>query len=49
MASSSLPIHIAIIGGGIGGLSLALGLQEYPHISFTIYKSHSAFSGSGLD
>jgi salicylate hydroxylase len=50
MASSSLPIHIAIIGRGIGGLSFAIGLQKYPHISFTIYESHSSFSeiGAGL-
>jgi salicylate hydroxylase len=50
MASSSLPIHIAIIGGGIGGLSLAIGLQKHPQISFTIYESHSSFSeiGAGL-
>jgi salicylate hydroxylase len=52
MASSPIPklLHIAIIGGGIGGLSLAIGLQKYSHISFTIYESHASFGdiGAGL-
>ncbi|KAE9375639.1 FAD/NAD(P)-binding domain-containing protein [Stipitochalara longipes BDJ] len=50
MASSPRRIHIAIIGGGIGGLSLAIGLQKYPHVSFTIFESHSSYSeiGAGL-
>ena len=52
MASPPTPelLHIAIIGGGVGGLSFAIGLQKYPHISFTIYESHASFGdiGAGL-
>jgi salicylate hydroxylase len=52
MASSPTdrPLHIAIIGGSIGGLSLAIGLQKHTHITFTIYESHTSFGeiGAGL-
>jgi salicylate hydroxylase len=41
------PFHIAIIGGGIGGLSLTIGLLKYPHISVTIYESASCFDEIG--
>jgi salicylate hydroxylase len=52
MTNSTIPkpLHLAIIGGGIGGLALAIGLQKYPHINFTIYESHSSFGeiGAGI-
>lgn len=32
-------LRIAIIGGGIGGISLALGLLKHPHIDFQIYEA----------
>ena len=41
--TSPKPWRIAIIGGGIGSLGLAIGLENYPHITFTIYGSHSSF------
>ena len=39
--SSSTPesIKLAIIGGGIGGIALALGLLKHPHIDFQIYEA----------
>lgn len=39
--SSSAPVRIklAIIGGGIGGIALALGLLEHPQIDFQIYEA----------
>lgn len=44
------PIHIAIVGGGIGGVVLGVALSKYEHILFTIYESRSAFGeiGAGL-
>lgn len=44
------PLHIAIVGGGIGGAVLGVALAKYKHISFTIYESRSAFGeiGAGL-
>jgi salicylate hydroxylase len=47
---STLPreeIHIAIVGGGIGGLALAIGLQQYNHIQVKIYESAVKFSEIG--
>ncbi|OBT49161.1 hypothetical protein VE00_00004 [Pseudogymnoascus sp. WSF 3629] len=41
------PIHLAICGGGLGGLALAIGLLPHPHITFTIYESASAFGEIG--
>ncbi|KAM0263211.1 hypothetical protein ACHAQJ_001366 [Trichoderma viride] len=40
-------IHIAIVGGGIGGLALAIGLQQYSHIRIKIYEAASEFSEIG--
>ncbi|UKZ94646.1 uncharacterized protein TrAFT101_009501 [Trichoderma asperellum] len=40
-------IHIAIVGGGIGGLALAIGLQQYSHIQVKIYESAAKFSEIG--
>jgi salicylate hydroxylase len=43
-------IHIAIIGGGIAGLALAIGLLKHPHISFHVYESVPCHAdvGAGL-
>ncbi|KAF8855513.1 mannitol 1-phosphate dehydrogenase [Acephala macrosclerotiorum] len=48
--SSPIPIHIAIIGGGIGGAVLGVALSKYPHVTFTIYETRAAFGeiGAGL-
>jgi salicylate hydroxylase len=36
---SNLPkISINIAGGGIGGLSLATGLQKYPQLDVHVYE-----------
>ena len=39
--SSSTPasIKLAIVGGGIGGIALALGLLKHPHIDYQIYEA----------
>ncbi|KAK4502566.1 hypothetical protein PRZ48_005992 [Zasmidium cellare] len=39
---------VAVIGGGIGGLTLALGLLELPNISVHIYEKAKAFGEVGL-
>jgi salicylate hydroxylase len=40
-------IEVAIIGGGIGGLSLAIGLQQYQHVRVKIYEATSKFAEIG--
>ena len=47
---SSAPLNVAIIGGGIGGLALAHGLNKYPNIDYHVYEAAPAFSeiGAGL-
>ncbi|KAH8802592.1 hypothetical protein F5884DRAFT_823757 [Xylogone sp. PMI_703] len=40
-------IDIAIVGGGIGGLALSIGLQQYSHIRVKIYEAASKFSEIG--
>lgn len=40
------PFSIAIVGGGIGGLTLAIGLQ-YQGVPHHIYESAQAFSEIG--
>ncbi|KFY51691.1 hypothetical protein V497_08925, partial [Pseudogymnoascus sp. VKM F-4516 (FW-969)] len=47
MPPAKKPFHIAICGGGLGGLALAIGLLPHPHITFTIYESASAFGEIG--
>ena len=44
------PLHIAIIGGGLCGLSLAIALTKRS-ISFTIYEGRSSFTeiGAGIN
>lgn len=41
------PIDIAIVGGGIGGLALSIGLQQYSHVRVKIYEAASKFSEIG--
>jgi salicylate hydroxylase len=47
MESAQEPIHIAVIGGGIGGLALSIGLQQYNHIHVKVYEAASSFSEIG--
>lgn len=44
---SQKPIDVAIIGGGIGGLALSIGLQQYTHVRVKIYEAASKFSEIG--
>ncbi|KAJ2968833.1 hypothetical protein NQ176_g8986 [Zarea fungicola] len=37
------PIDVAIIGGGIGGLALSIGLQQYSHIRVRIFEAAPMF------
>lgn len=41
------PVDIAIVGGGIGGLALAIGLQQYGHIRVKVYEAATKFSEIG--
>ena len=47
MKSIQEPIHIAVVGGGIGGLALSIGLQQYSHHRVKIYEAASKFSEIG--
>lgn len=40
-------ISVAIIGGGIGGISLALGLLKHSHIDVHVYEAAPAFGEIG--
>lgn len=46
-AHKSNPIRVAIVGGGIGGLSLALGLLKYDHIDVQVYEAAHTFGEIG--
>ncbi|KAK7192386.1 FAD/NAD(P)-binding domain-containing protein [Paraphaeosphaeria sporulosa] len=43
-------LHVAIVGGGLGGIALAIALKAR-NISFTIYEAKSAFTeiGAGIN
>jgi salicylate hydroxylase len=43
LPSSPQPLHVAIVGGGIGGLALAVALQ-HRHISFHVYEKDQYFA-----
>jgi salicylate hydroxylase len=47
-ADNQQPISIAIVGGGIAGLTLTIALLKYcPSITITLYESASAFGEIG--
>lgn len=52
MSTSAQPLRIAIIGGGLGGLTLALTLarEKGANIQVTIYEAAAAFAeiGAGI-
>lgn len=41
---------VAVVGGGIGGLCLAIGLLKYPHIDVQVYEAAPSFGeiGAGI-
>lgn len=41
------PLSVAVVGGGIGGLTLALGLLKYDHIDVQIYEAAHSFGEIG--
>jgi salicylate hydroxylase len=41
------PINVAVVGGGMGGLCLAIGLLKIPHIRVHVYEAASKFSEVG--
>ena len=43
-------VEVAIIGGGFGGLTLAIGLQKYPHLNVNVYEGAQKFEeiGAGI-
>lgn len=40
-------INVAIIGGGMAGLCLAIGLLKHPHLSIQVYEAAHKFSEIG--
>lgn len=43
LPEESKSIDVAIIGGGIGGLALSIGLQQYEHINVRIFEAAPQF------
>lgn len=43
VSSHPQTFSVAVIGGGIGGLALAIGLLNYPHIDVHVYESAPSF------
>ncbi|KAH7905241.1 FAD/NAD(P)-binding domain-containing protein, partial [Hygrophoropsis aurantiaca] len=39
--------RVAICGGGVGGLTLAVALSKYPDIAVDVYESTASYSGIG--
>ncbi|PNS15723.1 Ubiquinone biosynthesis monooxygenase COQ6, mitochondrial [Sphaceloma murrayae] len=50
MDSKSKRIRVAIVGGGIGGLCLAIGLVKQPHLDVVVFESIAGYKdiGAGL-
>lgn len=46
-SSKSNAFSVAIVGGGIGGLTLALGLLKYDHIDVQVYEAAHSFGEIG--
>lgn len=47
VSSTEKTIRVAIIGGGIGGLCLALGLLKQAHLDVQVYEAAPTFSEIG--
>ncbi|KAI4194619.1 MAG: hypothetical protein LQ350_007674 [Teloschistes chrysophthalmus] len=47
ISSKPTAYRLAIIGGGIGGLTLAIGLLKYPHIDVQVYEAAPSFGEIG--
>ena len=49
MTESSKPkgFSVAVVGGGIGGLTLALGLLKHDHIDVQVYEAAPSFGEIG--
>ena len=46
-ASKPTTLSVAVVGGGIGGLSLVLGLLKYDHIDVQVYEAAPSFGEIG--
>ena len=46
----SKTLRVAVIGGGIGGVLLAIGLLKHPHVDVHVYESAPSFGeiGAGI-
>lgn len=42
-----MPLKVAIIGGGIGGLTAAIALRQHPGIQVDVYERASEFQEVG--
>lgn len=47
VSSHPKTFSVAVVGGGIGGLVLALGLLKHPHIDVHVYESAPSFGEIG--
>ena len=47
LGSTSTKFSVAVIGGGIGGLTCAIGLLKHPHIDVQIYEAAHSFGEIG--
>ncbi|CAK1357989.1 unnamed protein product [Cercospora beticola] len=48
--AGEMPFHVAIVGGGLCGITLGIALQRH-NINFTLYESRSSFTeiGAGIN